>query len=65
MKIVQATKLENQDWNFIQENKSLHNPLVLVFGNRFLLEDKNVIDDIRKKFPYEHIVFGPRGCSGR
>jgi hypothetical protein len=58
MKIVQATKSENQDWKFLQEKITLKNPLVLVFANRFLLEDKNIIDDIRIQFPYEHIVFG-------
>jgi hypothetical protein len=58
MKIVQATKIDNQDWKFLQEKIKLKKPLVLVFGNRFLLEDKNVITDIRNQFPYEHIVFG-------
>jgi hypothetical protein len=58
MKIVQASKLENQDWKFLQEKIELKNPLVLVFANRFLLEDENVIADIRNQFPYEHIVFG-------
>jgi hypothetical protein len=58
MKIVQASKLEGQDWNFLQDKTALKNPLVLVFANRYLLEDKNVIADIRKQFPYEHIVFG-------
>jgi hypothetical protein len=58
MKIVQASKLENQDWKFLQEKIALKNPLVLVFANRYLLEDENVIADIRKQFPYEHIVFG-------
>lgn len=58
MKIVQASKIEGQDWKFLQEKIELKNPLVLVFGNRYLLEDENVIADIRKQFPYEHIVFG-------
>ncbi len=58
MKIIQATKIENQDWHFLQEKTTLNNPLVLVFANRFLLEDKSVIEDIRKQFPHEHIVFG-------
>jgi len=58
MKIVQASKLENQDWKFLQEKVALKNPLVLVFANRYLLEDKNVVADIRKQFPYEHLVFG-------
>ena len=58
MKIVQASKLENQDWKYLQDKIQLKNPLVLVFANRFLLEDENVIADIRNEFPYEHIVFG-------
>ncbi len=58
MKIVQASKLEGQDWNFIQDKTAIKNPLVLVFANRYLLEDEIVIADIRKQFPYEHIVFG-------
>lgn len=58
MRIVQASKLENQPWKFLQENIVLNNPLVFVFANRFLLEDKDVLADIRKQFPYEHLVFG-------
>ncbi len=58
MKIVQASKLENQPWKFMQENTVLHNPLVLIFANRFLLEQEEVISDIRKQFPYDHLVFG-------
>ena len=58
MKIVQASKLENQDWKFLQEKIELKNPLVLVFANRYMLEDEAVIADIRNQFPYEHIVFG-------
>lgn len=58
MKIVQASKLENQDWKFLQEKVKLNNPLVLVFANRYLLEDEKVIADIREQFPYEHLVFG-------
>ena len=58
MKIIQASKVKNQDWNYFQEKTTLKNPLVLVFGNRFLLEDEAVIAGIRKEFPYEDIVFG-------
>lgn len=58
MKIIQASKLGEQDWNYLQENIILKNPLVLVFANRFVLEDEQVIEDVRKEFPYEHIVFG-------
>jgi len=52
MKIVQATKLENQGWVFLQERRPLNNPLVLVFANRYLLEDEKVIAYLREKFPY-------------
>jgi hypothetical protein len=58
MKIIQASKIRNQKWNYFQEKKILKNPLVLVFGNRFLLENEETITDIRDEFPYEHIVFG-------
>ncbi|MFM2368127.1 MAG: hypothetical protein RL619_423 [Bacteroidota bacterium] len=58
MKIIQASKFENQGWEYLNEKTVLKNPLVLVFGNRFLLEDKGIVDDIRNEFPYEHIVFG-------
>ncbi|WPR72523.1 FIST C-terminal domain-containing protein [Flavobacterium sp. NG2] len=58
MKIIQAYKVENQDWNYYQEKSTLTNPLVLIFGNRFLLEKPEIIADIRQEFPYEHLVFG-------
>lgn len=32
--------------------------MVLVFGNRFLLEHEEATDNIRKEFPNDHIVFG-------
>ncbi|OIQ20169.1 MAG: histidine kinase [Flavobacterium sp. MedPE-SWcel] len=58
MKIVQAYKEKGKDWNYYSEKQVLKKPLVLVFGNRFLLEDKNVLSDIRNEFPYEDLVFG-------
>lgn len=58
MKIVQAHKLEGEDWKYLQCKKSLNNPLVLVFANRMLLEKSEIIDEIRREFPYEHLVFG-------
>ena len=58
MKIIQAYKVGNQNWKYFQEKAILKNPLVLVFGNRFLLEREDIIKDIRQEFPYEHIVFG-------
>lgn len=58
MKIVQAIKEQNQDWKYFGEKIKLKAPLVLVFGNRFLLEDKTIVSSIRNEFPYENIVFG-------
>lgn len=58
MKIVQAQKFKGKEWVYSTEKISLNNPLVLVFADRFLLEDSALIDDIRAQFPYEHLIFG-------
>lgn len=58
MKVIQASKIGNQNWKYFQEKTELKIPLVLVFGNRILLENEEVIKNIREEFPYEHIVFG-------
>ena len=57
MKIVQARKSENNDWIFINK-QDLKSPLVLVFGNRYLLEDTEIYSEIKKMFPDGHLVFG-------
>lgn len=58
MRVIQAIKRADQDWEYLQPKSQLNNPLVLVFAHRFLLENKVFIDEIKKEFPYEHIVFG-------
>ncbi|OUD37462.1 FIST signal transduction protein [Flavobacterium sp. FPG59] len=58
MKIIQASKLARGGWSYIQEKSKLLNPLVLVFGNRLLLANSEVLQDIRNEFPYEDLVFG-------
>ncbi|MFL9844625.1 FIST signal transduction protein [Flavobacterium rhizosphaerae] len=58
MKIVQAFINKNKKWFYATEKVLLNNPLVLVFGERELLEESDTIDNIRAEFPYEHIVFG-------
>ena len=58
MKIIQAYKTANGNWTYHNEKQTLNKPLVIVLGNRYLLEDKEVLADIRKEFPYEDIVFG-------
>ncbi|MDX6183454.1 FIST C-terminal domain-containing protein [Flavobacterium sp. Fl-77] len=58
MKIIQAYKKKNENWQYLTNEEELKNPLVLVFANRMQLELPEVIDAIRKEFPYEHLVFG-------
>ena len=58
MKIVQLVKHTNQDWAYVGKNQKLLEPLVIVFGNRLLLEDASVYKEIRELFPDGHIVFG-------
>ena len=58
MKTVQLKKSKNSDWQYLSENIVLKEPLVLVFGNRFLLEEETVFDQVRAIFKDAHIVFG-------
>jgi hypothetical protein len=57
MKTVQLVKHKNKDWEYVVAKQDLKEPLVLVFGNRYMLEDKAVYEDIRQLFPDGHIVF--------
>lgn len=57
MKIVQAQKLEGKNWEYLTDNPTLNKPLVFVFASRFLLEKPAVIEDIKTRFPYQHILF--------
>jgi len=58
MKTLQITRKKNQDWTYLSEKLELKKPLVLVFGNRYLLEDTNLYDEIRNLFPDGELVFG-------
>ncbi len=58
MKTIQLKKRKDGDWEYVSEKETLKNPLVLVFGNRYLLEDDSIYDEIRALFPDGHIVFG-------
>ena len=58
MKTVQLQKRRDADWEYLGENIPLKNPLVLVFGNRYLLEDENIYNEVRAMFKDGHIVFG-------
>ncbi|KJD33695.1 histidine kinase [Tamlana sedimentorum] len=57
MKIVQLKKKENSNWEYLSKNITLNNPLVLVFGNRFLLEQTNIYSEVSELFPNGHIIF--------
>jgi hypothetical protein len=58
MKAVQLVKNNSDGWEYISKKIKLVKPLVLVFGNRFLLEDENLFEEIRALFPDGEIVFG-------
>ena len=58
MKTVQLVKHKNKDWEYVIENQELREPLVLVFGNRYMLEDDSIYEEIRQQFPGGHIIFG-------
>ncbi len=58
MKTVQLRKYKNKDWEYLSEKHVLKNPLVLIFGNRYLLEDSSIYEQVREKFPGGHLVFG-------
>lgn len=58
MKTIQLRKTKNSNWKYISEKAILKKPLVLVFGNRYLLEDENICNEVRDLFKDGHIVFG-------
>ena len=58
MKTVQLKKHKNQNWEYLSLKQELKNPLVLVFGNRYLLENPTIYNEIKQIFPDGHIVFG-------
>ncbi|WP_291965616.1 FIST signal transduction protein [Maribacter sp.] len=57
MKIVQAIKKPNAPF-VLQSSMHLNEPLVLVFGNRYMLDSDLIYDEVRALFPNGHIVFG-------
>ena len=58
MKTVQLKKSKHTNWEYLSEKLDLKEPLVLVFGNRYMLEDKNIYNEIKELFKDGHIVFG-------
>ncbi|MEO9570029.1 MAG: FIST N-terminal domain-containing protein [Polaribacter sp.] len=58
MKTVQLRKKNTADWEYLSEKIKLKEPLVLVFGNRFMLESKTIYKEIKEIFNDGHIIFG-------
>ncbi|MFD1017344.1 FIST signal transduction protein [Winogradskyella rapida] len=58
MKTVQLVKHSQEDWVYVGKAQPLKAPLVLVFGNRLLLEDPLIYQEIKALFPDGHLVFG-------
>ncbi len=57
MKIQQAIKTIDSDWQFSQKEE-VKAPLVLIFGERHMLEDESIYDEVRNMYPNGHLVFG-------
>ncbi|PRP66218.1 FIST signal transduction protein [Nonlabens agnitus] len=57
MKTVQLQRGKNEDWIYIGDHQQLIAPLVLIFGNRFLLEDPALLSEVRALFPDGELVF--------
>ncbi|AWH75559.1 histidine kinase [Dokdonia sp. Dokd-P16] len=58
MRTVQLQRDSSGSWHYLSESITLSNPLVLILGNRFLLEKEGVFEEVRDLFPSGHLVFG-------
>lgn len=58
MKTVQLKKTTHSDWEYLSEDISLKKPLVLIFGNRYMLESETILQEVRTLFPDGELVFG-------
>jgi len=58
MKTVQLKKTTTTDWEYISDKISLKNPLVFVFGNRYMLESETIYDEVKSLFNDGEFVFG-------
>lgn len=58
MKTVQLKKYKAGSWEYLSDNNKLIKPLVLVLGNRYLLESDTIYKDVKQLYPDGHIVFG-------
>lgn len=58
MKTVQLKKTTTSNWEYLSKKIPLQNPLVLVFGNRFMLESETILAEVTSLFPNGEFVFG-------
>tara|TARA_R110002126_G_scaffold291189_4_gene450846 strand:+ start:8659 stop:9798 length:1140 start_codon:yes stop_codon:yes gene_type:complete len=58
MKTVQLKKVRNKDLIYLSEKQTLKEPLVLIFGNRYMLQEKDIYNEIRNVFKDGHLIFG-------
>lgn len=58
MKAVQAYFTEKDGWMYLTDKQQLTKPLVIVFGDRFLLENESVLKSLKQEFPYQDMVYG-------
>lgn len=58
MKTVQLKKNRAGSWEYLSDNIRLIKPLVLVLGNRYLLENGTIYKEVKQLYPDGHIVFG-------
>lgn len=57
MKSVQLIRTANDNWKYISPKSTLIAPLVLVFGDRFLLESNTIYQEVKALFPDGNVVF--------
>ncbi len=57
MKTLQLYRRKNEDWVYPHGKVSLSKPLVLIFGNRFQLEDQSLFAEVKELFPDGELVF--------
>lgn len=58
MKQVQLKRNQKGIWESLKGEEKLINPLVLVFGNRLVLESLSIYKEVKELFPDGHIVIG-------
>lgn len=58
MKTVQLKKTGTSNFEYLTDKVQLKEPLVLVFGNRYMLQDENIYNEVREIFNDGHLVFG-------